>query len=133
MTRASVLALGRAAAEAGMTDTCVIERSTTSTTDRSTGVVTRDWTEVYSGPCRVQEVVPFVREASPSPDQKVLAVARVLQLPVATSAGVRSGDRVTIATAVNDPDLVGLRMIVRGQKAKSEATARRLDVEEMTS
>jgi hypothetical protein len=133
MTRATVLAMGRAAAEAGMIDACVIERSTTSETDRTTGLVVRDWFEVYNGPCRVQEVVPFVREANPSPDQKILAVARVLQLPVTSSLDIRVGDVATITASVNDPDLVGVRMIVRGQKAKSEATARRLDVEELTS
>lgn len=125
MSRASVLALGRAAAQAGMTDACTITRVTA--TRPTTVEVT-----VYSGACRVQEIFGFARETNPSPDQQRLARYRVLQLPVATSEDVRVGDLVTITTAVNDPDLVGVAMIVRDQSAKSEATARRIGIEEIT-
>jgi len=133
MTRASVLALGRAAAEAGMIDTCSIVRVTGTTTDPDTGEVTEMTSSVYSGACRVQEMMGFSRDAGPAPDQPVLARYRIVQLPVAASQDVRAGDRVTITASVNDPDLVGLVMVVRDQAAKSEATSRRIGVEEITS
>jgi len=115
-----------------MAAACTIVAVTGTTTNPTTGVVTEETTTVYSGPCRIQELMGFSRDASASPDQAVLARYRVLQLPVTTSAGVRAGMRVTITTAVNDPDLVGAVMVVRDQSAKSEATSRRVGVEEIT-
>lgn len=133
MTRASVLAAGRRAAEAGMADACIIRRETGSTTDRETGHRTPTLAVIYTGKCRIQEVVPFTRQADPSPDQVDLAVARTLQLPVTTSTGVREGDLVEITACVNDPDLVGVVMVLRSETGKkSEATSRRLGLEEMT-
>lgn len=132
MSRESVLARARGFFAASLTDACTIARVTGTDTNPITGVVTETEVSVYTGPCRVQEVVPFVRETSPAPAQHLLGTPRVLQLPVATSLDVKSGDIVTITACTNDPDLVGRRMAVRGQKGKSEATSRRLDVEEMT-
>lgn len=133
MTRATVLAAGRRAAEAGMADACTIRRETGATTDRETGHRTPTIVVVYTGKCRVQEVVPFTRQADPSPDQTELAVARTLQLPVTTSTGVREGDLAEITACVHDPDLVGVVMVVRSETGrKTEATSRRLGLEEMT-
>lgn len=121
-----------------MVDTCVIRRETGSTTDRTTGQPTPTYTQIYpatgsAGPCRVQEIFGFARETSPSPDQTQLARYRILQLPVATSLGVQSGDLVEMVTCVNDPDLVGVVMVLRDQSGKTEATSRRLGMEELTS
>lgn len=131
MSRASVLARGRVAAEAGMVDTCLIERSTDSSTDGS-GNVTFTYTTVYSGPCRLQELTGLSRETHPSPDQLVLARNRTLQLPVAGSEGVKVGDKVTITTCVNDADMTGARMVVRELSGKTDATMRRLGVDQLT-
>lgn len=131
MTRVSVLAAGRRAAEAGMVDACTITRTTGTTTDRTTGVVIPTTTTVYSGACRVQELFGFSREVSPSPDQSQLARYRILQLPVVDSEDVRVGDHVTITACVNDPDLVGVVMLLRDQSGKSEATSRRVGIEEI--
>lgn len=137
MSRASVLARGRTAAEAGMVDACLIERQAGSTTNPSTGVVTPTWTQIYptapavSGPCRLQERGGYPRDITVAPDQPQLAINRELQLPVGTSGSVRAGDRVTIAACVNDAAMVGRRMWLRGQPTKSEATARRFSLEEI--
>lgn len=131
MSRASVLAMGRAAAAAGMTDTCTITR-VTGTTPAPNGHVTETIATVYSGPCRFQELLAFSRDATPTADDPQVMRSRVLQLPVVTSAGVHQGDRVVCDTCVNDPDLVGTVMVVRDESAKSEATVRRLGVEEAT-
>lgn len=132
MSRTSVLAMGRAAAAVGMTDTCTITRVTGTSTDPATGVVTPTVATIYSGPCRFQELLAFSRDAMPTPDDPQVMRSRVLQLPVATSAGVRQGDDVMVDTCVNDPDLVGTAMVVRDESGKSEATVRRLGVEEAT-
>ena len=116
-----------------MLDACTIVAVTGTTTNPTTGVVTEQTATVYDGPCRIQELMGFSREASAAPDQPVLARYRVLQLPVATSAGVRAGQQVTITASANDPDLIGVVMVVRDQAAKSEATTRRVGVEEITS
>lgn len=131
MSRASVLARGRAMAEASMVDTCTIERESGSVTDAETGQVEKTWTEIYAGPCRFQEHGGYPRDISTAPDQPQLAISRELQLPVATSTAVRARDRVTVLTSVNDPGLVGKKMWLRGEPAKSEATARRFTLEQI--
>lgn len=115
-----------------MIDTCTITRITGSTLDTTTGVVTPTTTTVYSGPCRLQANQGMARNATPTPDDPVLMRYRELQLPVTTSTGVRQGDRVHIDTCVNDPDMAGTEHIVHDQHGKSEATARRLGIEEVT-
>ena len=132
MSRAAVLRAGRREAERGMVDTCEITRVTGSTTDRVTLVRTETRATIYSGPCRVQELLAFSRDTQPSDDVKVLGRYRVLQLPVAGSEGIQIGDDVTITACVNDPDLVDRAMRVRDQSGKSEATSRRIGIEEMT-
>jgi hypothetical protein len=137
MSRASVLARGRAAAEAGMVDTCLVERQTSSVVDRVTGVTTPVYDQVYptsgaAGPCRLQENQGFARDTKPAPDQNQFARYRVLQLPVESSLDIRVGDFVTIVSCVNDPDMVGVRCVVRDQSGKSEATARRVGIEQIT-
>ncbi|HEY9484190.1 MAG TPA: DUF6093 family protein, partial [Micromonosporaceae bacterium] len=69
MSRASVLARGRAAALAGMVDACLIERMTGTTTDPDTGQVTETWSTTYTGPCRVQEHGGYPRDINTAPDQ----------------------------------------------------------------
>ena len=133
MSRVSVLAAGRRAAEAGMVDACAIVRTTGTSTNRDTGVVTPTTVTVYSGPCRVQEIFGFARDTQPAPDQGQLARYRILQLPVDTSEDVRAGDQVTVTACVNDADLVGAVMVVRDQSGKTEGTSRRIGVEELTS
>lgn len=131
MSRASVLARGRTAAQAGMTDTCLIERQGATTTDPDTGVVTPTWSTIYTGACRLQERGGYPRDITTAPDQPQLAINRELQLPVSTSGAVRAGDRATITAATNDASMVGRRMWLRGQPTKSEATSRRFTLEEI--
>lgn len=130
--RSAVLAAGRREAERGMVDACEITRVAGSTTDRTTLVRTEERTTIYSGPCRVQELLAFSRDTRPSEDVQVLGRYRVLQLPVTTSEDIQIGDDVTITACVHDPDLVGQMLRVRDQSGKSEATSRRVGIEEMT-
>ncbi len=128
----ALLAQGRAEAEALMVDTCTIRRVTGQTTNSTTGVVTPTVSTVYSGPCKLQESGGLPREANPSPAAPVLMVYRQLHLPVATSTNIRANDLATIDSCVNDAGMVGKVLVVRAERGKSWATARRLDVEQIT-
>lgn len=126
------LAAGRRAALRLMTDECVVETVTGKATDPVSGEVTETVEQVYSGPCRVQQASPTAAEKQVG-EADLLMLGRVLSLPVATSAGVRAGHRVRLTACQHDPDLVGRQFVVRGEFAKSHATARRLGIEEATS
>ena len=134
MSLPDVLAAGRAAAEAIMTDTCRVRRAGTPTTDPTTGVVTPTWTYPYAtastdGPCRVQE-------STGSTDQQVGSVASadlagvMVSLPI-TATGIVPGDQVVIVTAAHDDALPGRVFTVVRVLSKSHATARRLWCEEV--
>jgi hypothetical protein len=132
MSRASVLARGRTAAEAGMADACTIRRASGSgTTDPVTGVPSQTYTTLYSGKCRVQQQVAIARPHDVGED-RVWLVRFDLQLPMATSAGLEVGDRVTITASVADPDLTGRVFMVNELAHKTEATSRRIGVIEVT-
>jgi hypothetical protein len=55
-----------------------------------------------------------------------------VQLPVIGTEGLKVGDRITVTTAVNDPDLVGRIFLVRDLAHASEKTARRVQCLEKT-
>jgi len=129
---ADLVAEGRAAAEALMVDECEIVRVTGTTTDLETGLVTETTEPVYVGKCRVQQASATAREESPG-EAQMLLVARVLQLPVVASAGVRADDQAAITACALDPGLVGRTFVVRAEFAKTYATSRRLGIEEVTS
>ncbi|RAO26475.1 hypothetical protein PSN13_06503 [Micromonospora saelicesensis] len=128
----ALLARGRAAAEALMTDACVIEAVTGSTTDPESGEVTDTVEQVYAGKCRVQQAAPTANDQRVG-EADLLMLTRVLQLPVSASAGIRAGHLVRITACVHDPDLVTRTFVVRAEFAKSHATSRRLGISEATS
>lgn len=133
MSRASVLARGRAAAEAGMVDTCTITRANVTGVNMQTGEQTMTTTTVYTGPCRVQQRVPGGARSTTAGAAELLMLRLEVQLPVsADTDGLKAGDKVTITAAASDPDLTGRVLLVRELAHKSEATARRLGVEEVT-
>lgn len=130
MSRASVLARGRAAALAGMVDTCRITRSTNGAVDENTGRIARTEQTIYSGICRVQNQRAQSRAEEVGEDRALLLPMEI-QLP-ATVTGLCVGDEVEILTSVNDADLVGRVFAIRDLAHKSEATARRVRAEEVT-
>jgi hypothetical protein len=131
MSAASVLARGRAAAEALMVDTCTIRRVTSSTTDPDTGHITPTYATVYSGPCRVQQQAATA-SGQETGEAYALMLSFVLQLPMSVT-GVRTEDEVTITASVHDPDLVDRVLLVKDLAHKTHATARRIGCMERTS
>lgn len=129
MSRASVLARGRAAAAAGMIDACTVEHPTGVTTNDTTGVVTPTWSTVYTGPCRIKQ--QGNGSAADGGEVTVAVLALEVHVPIVGSETVVHGDRVTITSAVNDPALVGRTFQVVAKPIASERTARRLSCEEV--
>ncbi len=130
MSRASVLALGRAAAERSMIDTCTVQR-TTGESEGPGGVITPTTSTVYTGACRVQ-VRAETGTQSDVGEASLILTRHEIHLPI-SAVGIREGDVVTITASTNDPDLVGRTYAVRDVLTKSEATARRVTAVEVNS
>jgi hypothetical protein len=131
MSRDALIARGRQAAEAGMSDTCTIRRRTGGTTDPVTGYPTQPYTTLYAGKCRMQQQVAIARPHEAGEDH-VYIVRFDLQLPVVGTEGLKVKDEVAITVSIHDQDLVGRTFIVTELAHKSEATARRVGVIERT-
>lgn len=133
MSAASVLARGRAAAAAIMVDTCLVRRKTGDITDDLTGQTSPTYATIYFGPCRVQTAGGGAMGVRADAGEISLIVLRMeLQLPVATSTNVRRGDEASITVSTNDADLPGRTFRIRDLMHKTHATARRLQLEEVT-
>lgn len=130
MTRETVLARGRHAAEPGFVDRCVLAHPTGTTTDDLTGAVVKTYATYYDGDtpgaggrCRFQA-------PSGSPAESGEAIVGILgmqlQVPVLETVGVEVHDRVMCVASLNDPDMVGRVWYVQSLFDKSHATTRRL-------
>jgi hypothetical protein len=115
---------GRAAAEAGMVDTCTVRRATgVTTTDPVTGKVIDVMQTVYSGKCKFKSGIYATRSVSAG---EALWVESQPQLHLPMSAtGIRVGDVATIDTSALDPDLPGTVVRIDGPAHSSFSTARR--------
>ncbi|MFB4414162.1 DUF6093 family protein [Pantoea sp. ANP04] len=122
---------GREAAEALMTDLCLIERqSTEDVTDPVTGAVTFPVVEVYAGKCKLGGDKSQASE--PSAGGHAFTVEQLMvHLPV--SAKSLTGDRVTVLSSAMDPDLVGLKLRLTELARGTYRTADRWNVELVTS
>lgn len=130
MSVSGVLASGRAAAEALMTDACTITRQTGEPTfDEQTGQYNYPPpTPVYSGKCKLQApslVNPIEIDA---PERTGLKEQSVLSLPIEVTPV--KGDVAEFTAAAFDSNLVGRKFTVVGQHHESQATARRVQVVE---
>lgn len=129
MSLTTILAHGRAAANNRMMDTCTVRHITGVVTDDLTGVVTPAKSVVYSGPCRFK----MAGDGSPTEggEVTVAVLSMELHLPITGSETVVHGDEVTCDSALNDTALVGRTFRVSSKQIKSEATARRISIEEV--
>lgn len=133
MSRASVLARGRAFADAGFVDTCRIERVVATDSNPLTAVTTKQWDTVYTGPCRVQQAAaPWAGPATVG-EAALRTSALELQLPVAGTEGILIDDRVTITACTHDAELTGRQFTITGQHHASHKTTRRLPLMEVLS
>lgn len=132
MSREAVLARGRAAAEAGMVDHCVIRRVIARNTDPDTGEITPQYLypHPYAGPCRIQQDKAQAQRHDVGEDHQLM-LRLELQLPM-SATGLEVGDEVTITAAAHDGDLVGRVLLISDLAHKTHATARRVQCVERT-
>ncbi len=131
MSRASVLARGRAFAAGGFIDTCVISRVIGQSTNPLDGTVTPVLDPIYTGVCRVQQAAaPWAGPATVAQAGVGLSALEI-QLPVVGSEGITKDDIVTVTACVNDADLVGKSFTVQGAHHASHKTTRRLPLMEV--
>lgn len=131
MSRDSVLARGRAAAEIGMVDACTIRRADAGgTTDPDTGYPTQPYTQLYSGSCRVQQNQATATTEDVGQDHLLLLRLEV-QLPMSVT-GLKVGDQITITASAHDPDLPGRVFLIHDLAHKTHATSRRVQCIERT-
>jgi len=86
---------------------------------------------VYEGPCKLK--VANVATQNPDAGERQWTVQRTeLHLPVAGSEGVRVAQTALMLTSQHDAASAGRRFRVSGLHHETYATARRLEVEEVT-
>lgn len=125
-----VLAAGRRRAEWKMRDTCRITSPGAETWDEATlSNVPGAPVVVYEGKCGLLSPYRAPTTATTPGQSQAVQLSR-LSLPVATSIGVREGMDVEYLTSESDPDLPGTWFKVVGGAHQSDATARRVPVEE---
>ena len=135
MSRASVIARGRAFSEAGFKDTFTVWRRTgAKITDPDTFVEVDEYAAIHTGINGKFQATASLNIASQTPG---MTVAETLS-EWHTSVGVldvRTDDEIE-CTAVDpeagDPAQVGVRVRITGPFTKSYATARRFQVEELS-
>ena len=136
MSRDIAMAAGRAFAEAGFIDSCVVERRGGAVTDPLDGTVTYPMTPIYgtvAAPaiCRVQQsAAPWAGPATVGQAGIGLSALEI-QLPVVGSEGITKDDVVTITACTFDADLVGKVFSVQGAHHATHKTTRRLPLQEI--
>jgi hypothetical protein len=121
-------------AESLMTDTVTVRRATGATTqDPDTGSTVPVYTDLFTSKCKVQarSLQALTAEAG---GRTATTVRLELHLPVSADA-VQTGDvaEVTAVGALSDMQLLGRKFRITAPVAKSFATARRYEVEEVVA
>lgn len=129
---AETVAEGRALAEELFVDTCtIVERAGRGTFAAGTFTPPAE-TPVYDGPCQVQVTDSLNAQTPDVGERQVTLLRTVVKVPV-SATGIRVGHVVTITTvgAPSDPELVDREFRIEATHAKTYATARRLQCEEI--
>jgi hypothetical protein len=129
---------GRALIESLMVDTCIITRAGTGkgAFNEATGqYATPARQTIYTGKCRFQSagIANAASTVVDAGDRAADVQGGELQLPVVGSADVAVNDVVELTSAPADPDRVGRKYNVSTRMEKTDATARRLRLLEVTA
>jgi hypothetical protein len=124
----------RSMAESLMTDTVTVRRATGETTqDPDTGSTVPVYADLFTSKCKVQarNLTALTAEAG---GRTATTVRLELHLPLSADA-VKAGDvaEITAVGALSDVQLLGRKFRITAPVAKSYATARRYEVEEVVS
>ena len=129
-----VLSAGQTAAESLMTDTCTVRRATGAfTTDPNTGAQTPVYADLFTSKCKVQ--ARSLQALTAEAGGRTATTVRVeLHLPLSADP-VQTYDvaEITAVGALSDVQLLGREFTIAAPVAKSFATARRYEVEEVVS
>lgn len=131
MSATSVTLRGRAAALDRMLDTGTVTRTTGSTTDPETGVVTPTTATIYTGKCRIRQAVIMDRPLQAGGAQRYIQHS-ILSVPI-TAARLFTDDLFTLTASALTPTLVGRTWRVRALGGDTNATAARYEIAEITS
>ena len=124
----SLMAHGRAAAERLMADECVVRKATGQIIDPSTGQHVTQYSEVYTGKCKVQTSGGVGGDTTDTGTVVNEWLVRV-DFPWATQG--LGPDMVVEITKSGDQNLVGHKFrLVSPQSQKTHATAQRWNVKE---
>ena len=126
----------RQQAESLMTDTCVVRRvdpDAEPVQDPDTGTEAPAYADQFTSKCKVQHRTLVVRDEEAG-GRTASTVRLELHLPVGAPA-VQTGDvaEITAVGALSDMHLLGRKFTIAAPVAKSFATARRYEVEEVVS
>jgi len=119
----------RAAAESAMRATFRITRAGGEAWNPETLQNDSTLTTVYEGPGRLR-AINTQDKGGDAADQAFIESQFTLSLPIDGSEGVTKGDAVECISEPSDSALVGRRFIITWPAAQSDATARRLPVQE---
>jgi hypothetical protein len=130
----AVLSAGQQAAESLMTDTVTVRRATGATTqDPDTGSTVPAYDDLFTSKCKVQarSLQALTAEAG---GRTATTVRLELHLPLSADPA-ETGDvaEVTAVGALSDVQLLGRKFRITAPVAKSFATARRYEVEEVVA
>lgn len=133
---ADALTAGQAMAEALMTDTVTIRRidpDAPPTQDPDTGTTSPTYADLFTSPCKVQARALGALTAEAG-GRTATTVRVELHLPLSADA-LETFDvaEITAVGPLSDPQLVGRKFTITAPVAKSFATARRYEVEEVVS
>lgn len=130
--RKAALTMGRRAAEARMDDLCRITRQTGDRVlNEQTGQYETATITIYEDVCRV--ISPYRVPATPTGAGQTQNIENLrLDLPISRSLGIHSGDTVEIIHAETDPDMLGRIYTVSTAAQQSDATARRIPIQEVS-
>lgn len=129
MSVQQLVAAGRAAHNALLVDSCVIEHATQGAFNDTTGEYPLTWSTVYSGPCRVKgpSAGNVTVGAEQAGDAEQTVVRHTLVLPHGSATTAATGDRVTVSR-VGSPS--GVFLIV-GAVDSTTMTARAFYIERL--
>ena len=131
MQAEEIVYAGRAVAERLMTDTCTVQRQTSSSMSETTLVVTPVYSTLYTGKCRVREET--AGDLSIDVGQRAGSVrSYTVSVPMSAIA-FAPDDLVTITASGLDDAQPAVTLRVLGVTHGSQITARRFRCQEVTS
>lgn len=121
----------RAEAESMMVDACIIHGDPVTVFNEETLENEETIPVIYEGRCKYRLSDAAIQPVE-AVGQSLIVQRATLSLPIGSSRGIRKNHVATITASKNDPEMVGMRLLVKDSFRHTNATARRLPVEEIS-